>query len=471
MFTSFDVRLHSISIEHLKNVAHGEIRLTNSSTLSRANILGLYGQNGSGKTALIDALSIFQFAVANRKLPAEFADQISADSNYSHLSFVFHLSNGTDLYTVTYECKLRAEKEEDGAGVATSSHVVIFDEVLSYAFENETEKTRKTRIIDTTCIDIPFAPRSKFKTLTGGGQKLAMALSFEKGSQQNQSKSFVFSPRLRDIFKERLNSESIDQEERDEINLTIALLDRFCQYATMELFIVTSQASNLLGLDTLVLGFRLNESNRLMSGQLPIGLKTSVIPTAYLSLIRSVLDKVNIVLQEIIPGLTVGIRELDRELTSDNRDGVSIQLVSVRNHKEIPLKYESEGIKKIISVLSLFIALYNKRSITVAIDELDSGIFEYLLGELLRILAEKGKGQLIFTCHNLRPLETLSQEFIAFTSTDPENRYKRLPAIKATNNLRDVFYREIMVGDDTLYSRTRNPEISWAFRKAWEGES
>lgn len=35
----------------------------------------------------------------------------------------------------------------------------------------------------------------------------------------------------------------------------------------------------------------------------------------------------------------------------------------------------------------------------------NGGIFEYLLGELLNIISEKGKGQLIFTSHNLRPLE------------------------------------------------------------------
>ena len=37
------------------------------------------------------------------------------------------------------------------------------------------------------------------------------------------------------------------------------------------------------------------------------------------------------------------------------------------------------------------------------IDELDSGIYEYLLGECLEVMQDKAKGQLIFTSHNLRP--------------------------------------------------------------------
>ena len=69
-----------------------------------------------------------------------------------------------------------------------------------------------------------------------------------------------------------------------------------------------------------------------------------------------------------------------------------------------------------VSQIKDLIMVYNNPSITVAIDELDSGIFEYLLGELLNIISEKGKGQLIFTSHNLRPLETIDKGFIAFTT-------------------------------------------------------
>ena len=152
----------------------------------------------------------------------------------------------------------------------------------------------------------------------------------------------------------------------------------------------------------------------------------------------------------------------------DNSTGIRVQLMSHKNKEEIALAYESEGIKKIFSVLQLLINIYNDYSITVAIDELDSGIFEYLLGEILKIISEKGKGQLIFTSHNLRPLETIDKSFIAFTTTNPSNRYIRLTNVKANNNLRDFYYRDLIVDDqsETLYDPTNNSEISLAFRKA-----
>ena len=99
----------------------------------------------------------------------------------------------------------------------------------------------------------------------------------------------------------------------------------------------------------------------------------------------------------------------------------------------------------------LLIFMYNNPSITVAIDELDFEIFEYLLGEILKIIAEKGQGQLIFTSHNLRPLETLDKSFIVFTTTNPNNRYIRLTNVKENNNLRSFYYRDIVLGGQDTY--------------------
>ena len=84
--------------------------------------------------------------------------------------------------------------------------------------------------------------------------------------------------------------------------------------------------------------------------------------------------------------------------------------------------------------------MYNNENILVAIDELDAGIFEYLLGEILEILSKNARGQLIFTSHNLRALEKLNKDLVIFTTTNPENRYIGLNSIKGMSNLRDFYY-------------------------------
>jgi hypothetical protein len=104
----------------------------------------------------------------------------------------------------------------------------------------------------------------------------------------------------------------------------------------------------------------------------------------------------------------------------------------------------------------------------MVVDELDAGVFEYLLGELLQIISQSGKGQLIFTSHNLRPLEMLDTNSLVFTTTNPKNRYVRFANVKTNNNLRHLYYRSINLGGqkEDIYEQTNSYEIARAFRVA-----
>lgn len=209
-------------------------------------------------------------------------------------------------------------------------------------------------------------------------------------------------------------------------------------------------------------------------GQLKLPLdQPAIIPAIDFSIAREVINTINVVLREVIPGMEIALAPLGNEFTKTGDLGVRVQLVRAILNPEtnetiqLPLKYESEGIKKIISILHLFICTYNSPGITLAIDELDSGIYEYLLGELLQIMQKSGLGQLIFTSHNLRPLEMLNSSSIIFTTTNPENRYVRVSGMKPSNNLRLRYFRDITLGSDgeELYQETNSIEIAHAMRK------
>ena len=114
--------------------------------------------------------------------------------------------------------------------------------------------------------------------------------------------------------------------------------------------------------------------------------------------------------------------------------------------------------------------MFNNPSICLIVDELDAGIYEYLLGELLKVIEQKGKGQFIFTSHNLRALEMLQKESLVFSTANPHNRFMRMPNIKSNNNLRNVYLRDVDLGglDECIYEETNSFEIAHAFRKAGE---
>ncbi len=56
------VRIESIQIKNFKNVKSGYLNFNNTKKSYRSSVLGLYGQNGSGKTAVIDALALLKYA-------------------------------------------------------------------------------------------------------------------------------------------------------------------------------------------------------------------------------------------------------------------------------------------------------------------------------------------------------------------------------------------------------------------------
>lgn len=461
------VRIKSVEITNFKNVRHGKLELDNTRKPYKASVLGLYGQNGSGKTALIDALSVLKNALSGKTIPESFVDFINVDSDAASLRFEFKVVNNKldAVYSVIYEFSLRKDVNETiqntvaemsgNAGYKLS----IFDEVISYSCNGSGIKSRMQTVVDTRTDDV-FVPASKFSVLTGNDKSTATDLLVSKKIAKATSRSFVFSGELLNVIRRNCKDEYHN-----------ALFEALIWFGNYELFIIDTTKSGLITLNALPLNFKYDENGKSSVGSVPIDLnKSSLIPQEAFTVVRKVINNMNIVLTQLIPGLSISAKELGTELLQNGSAGVRVQLVSHKNNKDIPLKYESEGIKKIISVLQLLIVVYNKSSITVAIDELDSGVFEYLLGELLRIISEKGKGQLIFTSHNLRPLETIDKGFIAFTTTNSDNRYIRFSNVKTNNNLRDFYYRDIVLGeqDEEVYNTTNNYEISLAFREAGE---
>ncbi|MBQ7216490.1 MAG: ATP-binding protein [Synergistaceae bacterium] len=450
-----NVRIYSINIQNFKNVVSGSLNFYSSKEHSKACVLGLYGQNGSGKTALIDTLELLQYLLCGRPVHNKFADYINIDAEYASLCFEF----GVGELVASYSFDIASVPDDNDQNTEYSSDtrkkVRVYNEIFKCSMPEGRQKRTGT-LISTKSRNVS-SPKTKLALLTGKSDD-DIDLVVAKKIAELSSRSFIFSKELLEAI--RIQAKNCPSYELDFFS---SILESLIYFGNRCLLVINTANSGLISLNTQTFVFKKDNAK----GTIILPLNTpATIPLSQKILVQKLIQSMNIVLKQIIPGLTVNIKDLGTQVADNGDTEIRIQLMT-RGDK-IPLNNESEGIKKIISVLQLLIVVYNQPSITVAIDELDSGIFEYLLGEILRIISEKGKGQLIFTSHNLRPLETIDKKFIAFTTTNPQHRYVRMKNVKSNNNLRDFYYHDIMLGGqkELLYEPTHNAEIAFAFREA-----
>lgn len=105
------VRLSSLNLTNIKNVKSGQIIMPKAykKILSKnaAEVLGIYGQNGSGKTAIVDSLFYLQRIMLGESLDKELAEYIDVNETNGEISADFHVFSQKRIYEVTYKILLK----------------------------------------------------------------------------------------------------------------------------------------------------------------------------------------------------------------------------------------------------------------------------------------------------------------------------------------------------------------------------
>lgn len=396
-------RLSRIEIYNFKNIKRAELDFKHS-------ILGLYGPNGSGKTALIDVLDLIKTILCGHSVSSDFLNMIHVDAEYSRIVVQFIIDENERHSEIEYSFKFNRS--------------CIYDEILSYAYTDGETGVVKSKLIDTSNSPT-FSPVSKYKSLIGPSKENELDVMVIKKMVRKEFRSFIYSSEFLEVVRNRSN-ECKDKE----FMRHMYILESLVNFANYELFVVKSKCC-------------IDDS--------------MVLSKSALDVYKRKIESMNRVLPYLVPDLTLDVQVLEKELMRDSSVGYRVELVS----NKIPFQYESDGVKRIVSILQPLIEIFNNTSVVVAIDDLDCGIHEYLFGEIVKLMCEQAKGQLIFTAHNLRPLEIINKKFLVFTTTDPDNRYVRYKNIAAHNNLRNVYIRDIALSDFV-----KSAEISYGLRKA-----
>jgi len=396
--------------------------------------------------------------MAGASLPDELGDYIDAKDDQAKITADFAVFMDETIYEVSYTVRVRRMMNRSAE---------ILQESLSCARHQAGNRSSKTEFMnyDREAKGVIFTPQKRLNELCEKSKEYKTDLIVAKKIAEKSNCSYIFGESSRDIFC---------REYHNSFQEYATLIKALFRFAVADLFVIRNTHSGVISANFILpMAFRIDQDDQYtvgLKGDFAISLtEPTILDKRKMDILRRIMEEINLVLYTIIPGLKIGIQDYGVQLMDNGREGYKIELISVREGMPaIPIRMESEGIIKIISILNALIQAFGNASICLAIDELDAGVFEYILGELLNIFANNAKGQLIFTSHNLRALEMLDKESIMFSTANPQNRYIHMKNIKSTNNLRDVYLRSITLGgqNEVIYSETDSLKIARAFRKA-----
>lgn len=476
---AFRCRLQKITIDNFKNVGHGEIRFScnmhDDIFGKQSDILGIYGQNGSGKTTFIYAMDVLHRLLCGQRLWKDMDRFVRIGEKSSRIKYEISLESETyGRFLVKYLVEIKRKNKEDvtpdieafnGDNDLTEFPIFVSREMLQYKRINGEKGNRYNSIIEYSYEDSStnvFGPDIRYKDFISKDKTLADELRYLKSAVYKSGSSFIFSaPRIKNIIERQGFSEEL-----------LYIMESVQVFGAVKLFVLSNVQASIVNANiVLPMSFCWVDDERNLLKHVNVRIKltdeTYVSQDIY-DMIQKRFMAIDSVIAQIIPNMSLKVANRGTRTDEKGETFVIIELLTVREEREVPLRYESDGIKKLIYILYSLIEMYNDDSVTIAIDELDSGVFEYLLGEILSVLLENAKGQLVFTSHNLRALEVLDKKNVMFSTTNEDNRYIRFKNVKGSNNLRDVYYQDILLGgqDECVYEPTSQSAIRRAFRKA-----
>lgn len=370
------------------------------------NIKGIYGVNGSGKSAILESVNIVRSLMTdsnylNDPMVQKNLNEI-INKKISRLSISadflvkdFFLNGSKNIYLFRYNINLIKNAAE---------RYIIDEEKLLYK-----RATSRKDVLD-TLIHIKDGEVIEIYNEEDDLKEYFIKKTMNLLSNSSALASYLEVMSNSDKFKNRLVSS---------LGMCILALNIVAE----NIYIYMDQSDNhinyflgdiLLGEKELDFTTIINQAKRLNANRLNIFHTNfdTVEKNAY-SKYESIVKRLCNFIKIFKPELS-GI-DIDRK---ENGDMYVCSLNMVYDNYSISTEFESTGIKKLIK-LFIYLDIMTKGGI-VFIDELDSNLHDVYLCALLEYLMDFGRGQLCFTTHNVGPMDILKKhkKSIDFLSVD-----------------------------------------------------
>ena len=372
---------------------------------SNSHVKAIYGPNGAGKTALVYAAEIYKNLVMNSDYLAMSNATGALDNLINQKSKQFEIE--------MHFAVLNKEQELD----AVYSHKIVLEKV------NERYFITEERLCKLTGFQLNNQDKYNSVFWTKKGEIIELVKEGEEEKIKNVSMNLLDKQSfLAILLANSLKDKTFDLGQKlgvaliytvmFALNITILMQDSDKNYINFSS--VTSQIDTIqtqkkkLNDDNIFLN--LLRENRIPQRQTEQVAKKDF--EKFEKYIKNLCSFIKVFKDDF---KTIEIKK------DENGDNYECEIILIYNDgKRINKKYESTGIKKIIEMYSALCNVENGD--IVFIDEFDANIHDVLLVKLVEYVMNYAEGQLIFTTHNLAPMDVLQKAKHSIDFLSPDSR-------------------------------------------------
>ena len=419
--------IKSIEIKNFKTIKDSKIEF-------KRNLSAIYGPNGTGKTAIIEVLDIMKSYFINpfmkdKSLENKILKGISIGEKKLMIDIVFSIDE------FDYKILVEFNKYTDDS-LYVSREELSFKETNSRRkfknivkiVNNENVLSPEIYIENSTKNNFDILEKSILKGIEGGAKRfindfanLSSYLSLiMKYANSKDNKTISVPKKIDSLMTQFAKIQKIF------LNMVIITLKEQALYNLNLLIPMNIHTNNVHG--TLVVNYKDSTGNIYTEKEAEI--------------LEETVKEINSIFSTIIPNSKLST---ERKITSLEGEElkIGVNIYVEREGRKLLLDQESTGVIKLVSLLSIILYYIKDKNAIVAIDEFDIHIFEYLLALFLEKISLYARGQLIFTAHNLLPMEKLDKESIIISTKDEKKgvNYVYLKGASVTTNLRQKYLR------------------------------
>lgn len=364
-------------------------------------IKAIYGENGSGKSAIITAVKIFQDLIINDNYLAETKNQIFLDEIINKKTQVFHFTCEffVGLSEISKICRYSVEIGKADNGL--------------YEIQFETLEAKNGTSSNTKYYPVFCCQNGELRFVDAADEQ--KELIEKKSLNLLTTHSFVCI-----FFAKLLQNINVSEMKEADSRLVFHMVLCFTLAITIKVYLAQEDQHELYfwrkrlkenSLKNMTLQEELYEHGEFSNIYFSVNEK--MIDKNYFDAYREKVRQLADFIKIFKPNL-VSI-EIDAK---ENGEQYECELNLNYGEYSINKEFESTGIKKLISLFEAFVS--SSEGGIVFIDEMDSNLNDIYLCKLIEYFMYYGKGQLCFTTHNLDPMSVLkkNKNSIDFLSSD-----------------------------------------------------